>query len=190
MAVNTYSLITLDNVKKFMNMTGSTSDIDDLLEDLINRVSTLFESYMNRDILSRIYEEYHDGKGLSVLFPKQPKITAITSIHDDSDWVWPDADLLDSDDYRIVDSSYIVFNTTVLGDYNQNIKLVVVCGYTETPPDLVQVCIEEVSRIYKNRNQIDILSKTLSDGSVSFVSKDFLPKTTMTLNKYKRIIVV
>ena len=190
MAVGEFSLITLDNIKKFMGATGSTSDGDDLLEDLINRVSTLFESYMNRNILLRSYTEYHNGNGAMVLFPKQPKITTVSGIWDDYDWDYLDDDLIDSDNYRIVDENYIVFKNISLNNYTQNIKIIYTAGYSTVPDDLIQACIEEVSRLYKNRNQIDVLSKTLSDGSVSFVSKGFLPKTTIMLNKYKRVSVI
>ena len=190
MAVNQYSLVSLYEVKNFIGMDGSASDIDDLLEDLINRVSISFESYMNRNILTREYTEYHDGKGAMVLFPKQPKITTISGIWDDYDWEWTDDDLIDSDDYRIVDENYIVFKNVALNNYTQNIKLISTCGYISTPDDLKQACITEVSRIYKNRNSVDITAKTLSDGSVSFSSKNFLPLTIKTLNRYKRLITI
>lgn len=187
MAVNEYSLITLDEVKKFIGMEGGTSDTDDLLEDLINRVSALFESYIDRSILVRDYTEYSDGKGLSVLFPHQYPVTTISGIWDDYDWEWNDDDLIDSDNYRIVEDSYIVFKTVTLSNYSQNIKIIYTAGYTTTPLDLVQSCITEVSRMYKNKNQVDVTAITLSDGTVSFSSKDLLPLTITTLNKYKRL---
>lgn len=191
MAVSEYALVTLAEVKDFMGMKGSTSDADDLIEDLINRVSVLFESYLNRKILSRDWLQFIDGKGLSVLFPDQPMITSVSGIWDDSEWLWEDVDLIPADEYRIVDNSYIAFRTTTtLGNYEKNIKLLYTAGYDETPDDLKQACITEISRMYKNRNQVDILSKSLSDGSVTMVAQDFLPLTITTLNKYKRIITV
>lgn len=191
MSVNQYSLTDLDSVENFMGMTGGTSDTDDLLEDLINRVSTLFESYLNRDILSREYTEYHNGKGLQVLFPKQYPITTISGVWDgSSDWEWVDDDLIDSDNYRIVDGNYIVFNNVILGNYSQNIKLTYTAGYSTTPLDIVQATITEVSRMYKSRNSVDITAQTLSDGSVSFSAKTFLPLTVTTLSKYKRVGIV
>lgn len=190
MAVNTYSLISLDEVKKFMGMTGSTSDTDDLLEDLINRVSTIFEAFIGMNILSRSYTEYKNGGGGLVIFPDQSPITAVTSIYDDYDWEWNSDDLIDADTYRIVEECYIIIKTVTLGDYKQNIKITYTAGYSTTPDDLKQACITEVSRTYKNKNQVDVTSKTLSDGSVSFYTKDLLPQTILTLNKYKRLQVV
>ena len=190
MSVNTYSLISLDNVVKFIGQDSFNSDDSDLIEDLINRVSTLFESYMNREILTRETTEYHDGKGLSVLFPKQYPITTISGIWDDYDWEWTSDDLVDSDDYRIVDSNYIVFKDITLGAYSQNIKIIYTAGYTSTPEDIAQACITEVARMFKNRLEVDITSQTLADGSVSYSAKTFLPITVTTLNKYKRMSIV
>ena len=190
MSINTYSLITLSECKDFMGMSDSDSTTDDLLEDLINRVSILFESYMNRNILSREYTEYFDGKGESILFPKQSKITTISGVWDDYGWEWDTDDLIASTDYKIVDDTFIVFKTTSLNDYTQNVKIIYTAGYSTTPDDLIQACIVEVSRMYKNKNSVDITSKTLSDGSVSFYDKGILPLTIITLNKYKRVSIV
>lgn len=190
MAVNQYSLITLDNVVKFIGQDSFNSDDSDLIEDLINRVSSLFESYMDRNILTREYTEYHDGGGNAVLFPKQPKITTISGIWDDYDWDYTDDDLVDADDYKIVDELYVVLKNTTFNNYTQNIKIIYTAGYTTTPDDLVQACITEVARMFKNRLEVDIQSQTLADGSVTYFTKTLLPITKLTLDKYKRISII
>lgn len=188
--VNEYSLISLDEVKKFIGMSGSTSNTDDLLEDLIDRVSTIFESCMDRNILSRSYTEFHNGNGATVLYPRQPKITTISGIWDDYNWEYTDDDIIDTDNYKVIDETHIVFKNISLNNYTANIKITYTAGYTSTPDDLKQICISEVARIYKNRNQVDILSKSLSDGSVSLYAQDFLPLTLKILNRYRRIVIV
>lgn len=190
MAVNQYSLITLDNVVKFIGQDSFNSDDSDLIEDLINRVSSLFESYMDRNILTREYTEYHDGGGNAVLFPKQPKITTISGIWDDYDWDYADDDLVDADDYKIVDELYVVLKNTTFNNYTQNIKIIYTAGYTSTPEDIAQACITEVSRMFSNRLKVDVTAQTLADGSVSFTSKELLPQTKLVLNTYKRMSIV
>lgn len=191
MAVNTYSLITLDNVKLFIGLSNSTSDVDDLIEDLIDRISTSFETYCDRKFLSREYTEYYDGVGEDKLFVDQYPIITISGIWDDRDWGWASDTIVDSDYYRISNNGwFVVFNNTVLLDYQQNVKIAYTAGYSTIPDDLKQACIEEVARTYKNKNQIDISSKTLIDGSVSYVVTDFLPKTLTILNKYKKVIII
>lgn len=190
MAVDTYALTSLNNVVKFIGQESFNSDDSDLIENLINRVSTLFEGYTGRNILSRSYTEYSDGGGVSVLFPKQPKITEVTSIHDSYDWEWIDDDLVDAGDYRIVDENYIVLKNTTFNNYIQNVRLVYVAGYSTTPNDVEQATITETARIFKNRLEVDITAQTLADGSVSYTSKELLPQTKLVLNKYKRMTIV
>lgn len=190
MAISEYALTDLDSVKKFMSMTGAVSDTDDLLESLISRTSTLMESYMGRNILTREYTEYHNGGGVYALFTRQGQITTVSGIWDSSDWEWTDDTLVDADDYTTVDDNYIVLKNTTFNDYIQNCKIIYTAGYSSVPSDIQQACITEVSRMYKNKNSVDITSKTLSDGSVSFYDKGFLPLTIITLNKYKRVNIV
>lgn len=192
MSISEFGFVTLDQVKNFMGMSGSDSTTDDLIENLISRVSVLMETFMGRNILSREYTEVHNGGGVYVLFPKQGNITLVTSIHDSYDWDWDDDALIDSDDYRITDSDYITLKGSVspFSNYTNNIQIIYTAGYSSVPLDIAQACITEVSRMYKNKNSVDINSKTLSDGSISFYDKGLLPITLLTLDKYKRRTVV
>ena len=183
----TYDLVTLDEVKDFYGKVGSTSKDDDLLEDIITRISNVIESYINKNILSRSYTEYYDGLGVSTLFTKQYPIISVDSIHEDTTWVWGSDSTVGEDDYRIHnDKNHVVFLTT-LGNGKQNIKIIYTAGYATVPNDIKQVCITEVIRVYKNRQEVDVLSKTLVDGSVSYSAKDLLLQSKMVLDKYKRI---
>lgn len=191
--VKEHSLVSLVDVKSFLAMKGSVADTDTLLEKLIDSVSTLFESYLNRNILSREYIEYHDGRGLTVLFPYQPHITTVSGIWNDSDWSWNTNTLVPDSIYRVVDNSFIMFHNTTMGDYSQNVKIIYSAGYETTPDDLKQSTITEVARIYKNKDNVSVntrFSKTESDGSTSFASDNLLPQTLLTLNRYKRITVL
>lgn len=188
MSVDTYALTTISGVKTFIGL-ATTSD-NSLLEDLVDSVSALFETYCDRQFLSREYTEYQDGKDVDILFTDQYPVTSITSIHDDREWAWGSATEVSSSSYRASsDGRSIVFKDTYLLDYYQNIKIIYTAGHGSTPYDLEQACIEEAARLYKNKNQIDISSKSLSDGSVSYVVSDFLPKTLTILNKYKKLKV-
>lgn len=190
MATAEYSLTSLDLVKYFMGMTGTDSESDDLLENLIDRVSTLFESYCDRNILSREYNEVYDGRGSNKLYTNQYPITSVSGIWDDYDWTWDSGTEVDSDYYRIYEGGrYITFRDTYLYDYQQNVKIIYTAGYATVPSDIQHACITEVARSYKNKNQVDITSKTLADGSVSYSAKSFLPLTLTTLNVYKRISI-
>lgn len=183
--ISTYALVSLDDVKEFKGLT--TTDDDDFISNLINRYSTLFESHMNKNVLRREYTEYYDGGGNSILFVDQYPITNISGISDDSDWSWADTTLIDADSYRVSNDNYIIFRSTTLGDYDQNVKITYTAGYKDVPEDIKHACIKEVVRSYDNRQEVGITSKSMLDGSVSYLAQGLLEETTMILDKYRRI---
>jgi hypothetical protein len=189
MALNTYALITLDDVKEFSGKEGMKDN--DLLEDLINRYSTMFETYIERNILSREYTEYQDGRRTYELFTKQYPITTVSGVYDDSAWAWASSTEVDSSYYRISnDERSIVFWNWTLGNYRQNVKIIYTAGYSSTPEDIKHACVTEVARAYKNRTKVDVTSQTLPDGSIAYSAGALLPQTVMVLDKYKKSEVV
>tara|TARA_Y100001973_G_scaffold106401_1_gene184091 strand:- start:3524 stop:4390 length:867 start_codon:yes stop_codon:yes gene_type:complete len=64
-AVDTYALTSLTNVKSYLGITNS--DDDTLLENCINRASDWVESYCDRKFKARTFYEWHDGSGLRQL---------------------------------------------------------------------------------------------------------------------------
>ena len=191
MPTATYSLCSLKEVKQYYFSTGGKSphtgkpEDDALLEDLIDSMSVLFETYCDTQFLTRERTEYYDGHGSKFLFPTYSPITSVSGIWDDSDWDWGSADLIDSDDYMIKNTNTIVLKSTVFGNHDQNIKIIYTAGHSSTPEDVKLACIEEVSRSHKNRKGVDVLAKTAADGSVTRYAKDLLPSTIRVLNKYR-----
>jgi hypothetical protein len=185
MSTASYALCTLDDVKDFYGMSGSVAEDDDLLEDLIDNISKLFNTYCGVTSFKRAtYTQYYDGDDAKNLFLKEQPVISITSIYVDSNWGWTSSYLLDSDDYRIVDIKYVFYKSSFTkGD--QNVKIVYQAGYAETPGDLKLVCIMEVLRKYKHRKDFDVLNKTLGDGTAQYVDLALLLGTTLVLNKYK-----
>lgn len=189
--INEDALCSVDEVKNFYHMTDSgevpsVSNIDELIETLINGLTDSFEMYCAvKSFKSAAYVEYYDGNGNEFLFLNNLNITAITSLYDDTDWSWDSDDLIDSDDYRIVDNKYIVLKDSYFTKGSQNIKASYTAGYSVIPYDLRQSCIEEVTRKLKHRKEIDLLSKTLTDGSVQFIEMGLMKQTKEVLNKYK-----
>ena len=178
------ALATRKEVKDYLNITGADNNLDNQINDLIGRVSSAFEGYCGRAFVEATYTEYYDGNGQSKLFLDNYPVTAITSIHEDADWVWGSADLIDSSDYRILDERGIIYDG-IFGTGEQNVKIVYTAGYATLPTDLKQACIEEVGRKIKHRTDYDEIAKTLSDGSVQYTEKEFLAQTIATLNRYK-----
>jgi hypothetical protein len=180
----TNALCTRKEVKDYLAITGDDNTLDNLINDLIGRISTAFENFCGRPFVSASYTDYYDGDGSNMLFVDKYPLTAITSIHDDTDWVWGSDKLLAASEYRIADERYVILDGT-FGIGNQNIKIVYTGGYSTIPTDLKHACIEETGRKIKHRTDYDELTKQLTDGSVQYADKDFLPQTVKTLSFYK-----
>ena len=182
------ALTTLDDVKNFYGITGDKPEDNDLIEDLIDRFTSIFLNYCGRTSFSGTqYTDYLDGDGY-YLFPEQTPITSVSGIWDDSNWLWADS-ALDATTYRIANYNSIVALTPFTKGKN-NIKIIYTAGFNPIPGDLKQVLIEEVVRSFKNRKSIDVVAITAADGSVSRLSKDLLPTTILVLNRYRRKFVV
>lgn len=189
MALSDDALVSLEEVKRYHypNMDMSKSQDDDLLEDLIDYITDQFEKYCEVDSFhDNSYTEYADSINGYEQFVKNTPINSITTIWNDPDWLWGDDTTATSTDYRIKDDSYITFK---YGFYegNQNLKITYNGGYTEIPGDLKLACIKETARAYKHRQDFDMLSNSLDDGSETVVPPGLMLSTTQVLDKYKRI---
>jgi hypothetical protein len=195
MSVATYSLCTLKEVKQYYTQTAGKSphtgysEDDELIEDLIDSMSVLFESYCDRQFLTRERTEYYDGEGSKFLFLDYTPVTSVSGIWNSTTWSWDDTNLISSDDYMVKSGHTIVLKSTVFTKYDQNIKIIYTAGYTTVPEDIRLACVEEVTRSHKNRKGVDVLAKTAADGSVTRYAKDLMPSTIRVLNTYRRLSV-
>jgi len=192
MTLSQYSLITLNDVKSYLSISGSNTDTDDVIASLINSVSVLFENYCNKKIMSRTFtDEKYNGDNSNRLFTKQYPIISIISIYDDTNWNFEADTLISADNYMIhPDMNNVYFKNNILSIGIGNIKITYNAGYESVPTDIKHSCILEVIRRFKHKTDPDVLSKTLSDGSVAFDTNSLLKETKMILNKYKRFGVV
>ena len=186
--LNSNALCTRNEVKDFLGLQAAGNDIDDFVNQTINRISTLFESYCHRKFMSASYTEYHDSDGDSWIFPKNTPVTVITAIYEDEDWDFGADTEIDSTEYKLADENSIFYDG-VFTKGPQSLKIEYTGGYTSStlPEDLKQAAIVEVARIIKHRTDFDILSVNRDDGTVTFTQFDFLPLTLKTLQNYKLI---
>ena len=188
MSVADNALATLDEFKNFYGMTGAKQLEDDLIEDMIDRMTQLFQTYCGvTSFKAADYTEYIDGESSKYIFPKNTPIISVTELNEDADWNWAADTTIGSDEYRIIDDNQIMYKTFAAGD--QSIKLVYRAGFESVPLDLKQACIEEASIRYKHRRDINILTKSLEDGDATYSTTAFLPATLETLYKYRTMWV-
>ena len=78
MAVGTYALTTLSNLKSWLGITASTDD--SVLEAAIDRATSRIESYLERNIKQRTYAEWRSGAGVDTIRLFQWPVSQVTSV--------------------------------------------------------------------------------------------------------------
>lgn len=191
MALDDNALVSTEEVKLFANnIEKNNSFDDDLLEILINSVTDQFESYCGVDSFkAQDYTEVLSSIGCNSIFVKNLPVNTVDSIYIDGDWVWDDSTLIDSSDYRISNGRFILLKR-YLNRGDDNLKVVYNGGYETIPGDLKLACIKEVVHHFNHRNDFDVISTSLTDGSQSVIENVGLLKSTkQIINKYKRVLV-
>ena len=191
MSLNENALATVNEVKRFLGVIAGSSDDDDVIEEIINGNSTLFESYCNCKFTASDYTEYHSKKNYDSgkLFLKKTPINSVASIYEDSDRAFGESTLISSSDYGVVDELYVEYYDTSFSRGMNTIKITYNAGHSTIPSDISSACIMESSRLFKRRKEIDISAKSLPDGSASMFTGSFLPQVTETLKKYKILAI-
>lgn len=181
-----YDLCTLDDVREYMGMTGSKPTVDELLKDLITRVSDKFHTICGVTQLKlQSYTKQYSGNGTDtlIIYDERP-LVEITSLAQDSDWVFAADTTCAADTYMILDDS-IVFRDNIFLTGKGNIQVMFTSGFAIIPYDLVQACAQDVFRIYKLRDNIDIATKSFdSGGSFTKVQQGMTDDVKQTLRKY------
>jgi len=181
----TTDLCTLEEVKNYMGISGSNSDVDDLFEVLINNVTTSFSSYCGiNQFKAANYIEYLSGDGVNYIFLINTPINNITYIAEDSDWVFDSDTYYEDDEYAIIDDM-VVLKNSIFPKGVRNLKVSYNGGYATIPKDLNQACIEEVVRKYKKRSNVDLISKSTAEGGFTKIQHGMLKDTIDVLKKYK-----
>ena len=78
MAVGTYALTTLSNLKGWMGITSTANDVE--LEQSIDRATAMIERYCDRIFVARTIREFIDPRGERTVTTRQRPIVSINSI--------------------------------------------------------------------------------------------------------------
>ena len=168
MALVSYALVTLDNTKTFLGITGTSND--SLLEMLINQVTDYIETRTDRRFAETTYtEEVYDGEDCATLVLRQLPITTFTKLEknnatDNSD-SWEE---IDSDNYWVDELEGILTKTTLFRRGKQNYRATYTAGYSEIPYDIQFLAMSLISDVFNRRKNMGVLKETLGDHSIEF----------------------
>ena len=200
MAVGTYALTSLANLKTYLNISGTTNNT--FMETLVDRATALMEEYTRRNLKARDYsydsdsDEYDkdnavmDGNDRDVLILPQRPVNSLTTLRvneqaiDESTGVYVCGWMIDKARGMVRLRCYLFTKGM------DNIELAYNAGYSTVPDDLEQACIEQAAWMYKQspvgQGLLGVSSRSLQDGSINYTTRDILPQVKLVLQDYKQ----
>ena len=194
-------ICTLADVKDRLGVT--TTDYDVLINRLIVGTESVFDAYIHRPLIVNAADvtEYFTVLGPFLQLNRYP-VVSITSLKQALDYDFDNADALTADtDYRLLNAGKTGILKRVYSNWfstDDSIQVIYRGGYTaagqtpgdgETalPADIREAAIEQVSFIYKRRDDIGLAGVSAEGGSLSkFAPMDLLPMVKKILDRYKK----
>jgi len=200
---STGRICTVADIKSRLSI--SATDNDSLIAAIIAGVGEISDNYTGRSLIAPAADvtEYHTGNS-SYLQLLQYPIISITSVKEASDYDFDNADALEADDdYRILAGGKkgIIYKISYCNwlEFPDSVRVVYRGGYcsagqtpaageTALPSDLREAAIEQVTFIYKRKDDIGLSAVSFPGTSINkFAELDLLPLVKQTLDKYKRV---
>jgi hypothetical protein len=180
-------LTTLADVKGWLQ-TGQAAfpaTDDALLTRLVAAASQYIQTWLGRQIGLADYLEMRDGTGGHRLQFACFPVTAVLSLTIDGQVVPVAAASFNAAGYRFSSTQLSVrgyrFNRGA-----QNVVIAYTAGYSTTPPEVAQACIELVSLRYRERTRIGEISRSLGGAeTVAYAQKDMSDAIKTLLQQYR-----
>jgi len=180
-------LTTLENVKSYMQITDTSSDV--VLSRLISAFSEWFLNQVNRGaLITSTYTEQRNGQGGDSITPIYWPIQSITSVTVDN--VAVPASTQGTPGY--VNDSFTIWLTGYRFRRGRgNVQLVYEAGYPTVPLDIEQAVIDQVALTLRRQPNLGTTTQNMNGiTTVSFTQKDLAPGVQNVINSYKSSTVV
>ncbi len=200
------ALISLDEAKEYLDIpNGEEPDTsaDEIIQSLINEVSSVVTGYLGRSLLKKTKTEYYCGDNSDLLILNHKPIVSITSIHVDNNRQFGSMYLIDPSNYYIQKQNGMVKAFQLYGIWpygDANIKVVYQAGYDLAAaneaagglPNAIKLAVKRLlDRHYRagfTNRKLDISSETVSERTTTFRDTE-LPKDVQgMLAPFRRFI--
>jgi hypothetical protein len=192
-------LTTLENVKDYMQITDTSSDI--VLARLISAFSQHFLSQVNRGaLLSATYQESRNGTGGDLMNVLYYPLTAVNSLTVNGINVPASPDGVQAgfvfDQFTIwivgsVPGFVPVGGVRRFTRGRQNVQINYIAGYAATPLDVEQAVIDQVTFTLRRSTNLGTTAQTMQGAlTTSFSQKDLAPGVQLVINAYRNRAVV
>ena len=177
-------LITLAELKAFLEIKTATTDHDALLSSLITGVSARIEKFLNRDLEKKARTKYFNAGRKNYYLPAYPidLDSPITVVYDET------LQVKDSDYYIWEDLGKIEFVLTTVCYRPKEIQITWTGGYASNslPYDISLATTMQTAFIFRRRKDIGVSSISMPDGSLSVnVPVKLLPEVENMLKVHR-----
>jgi hypothetical protein len=164
-------LTTLAHLKQMLGIPDATTTYDDLLTNVIARMSRMIEGALGVPIVEASYQEISDGKGSAVHVLRRKPVTDVTAVYMGSDDTWDSTTLVDPTNYSVdANLPRIVLRSGVFPWGMLNVRVDYTAGYSTIPLDVEGYCLKKCVELWNQRQQLGLTSISLKDGSISRVA--------------------
>lgn len=194
MSLVAYALVTLNDVKSFLGITGSGQDT--ILTLLINMVTEHIEKRCGRRFADTTYtEEEYDGNAVKTLQLKNFPVTVTQAFKLEKNGAYDNSDdweEVDSDEYWVDNDTGIITKTTPFNKGTKNWRVTYSGSYLIIPYDLQFLAMNLIAEAFNKKSIQGIESEKLGDRTVKFALGSIVDGNSeyqSTLNNYRKIPV-
>lgn len=177
------ALTTVSAVKLYKGINGS--ELNTLIDSLVNSASAAVESYLSRKIESTAHVEIRDGNGGRSMMLEQYPVTAVSAVTVNGQTI-PQSSGFGAAGWRLANRSIVLEGYSFAKGLG-NVQIDYTAGYSTVPADIEQACIETILLALERRSHIDVSSKSLAGETVSFITADIPPSARKALDPHRRV---
>jgi hypothetical protein len=166
------SIVTLSEMRTFLNIPSSQTGKDSLLIELINSYKDEIEQYLGVGIINTTYTEYYDGNGTDCLFLKHYPIVSVTTLTIDDT-----AQTENTDFYIYGDEGYLKLEDDVFEADLHNVYIIYTAGWganRDAVPNPIKTALKQwVMRVFKA--EVIDFSQRFDESSLANIKSQMMP---------------
>ena len=187
------TLCTKEQVKAYVPIDATV--LDDLIDDLIDRVTKWVQSYTGLQIFSASFTEYYDGKNSSELVLNERPVESVTSVHESTDVPrsYGTSELLTADEEYILEEDSGILHRIAANwpSGPKTVKVVYTAGWSAVPNELNGAAVRMVGILLVQRARLGMSSESMGEGTGGFYDWRQWPHDVVeTLNRYRDLAKV
>ena len=185
----TGDLTSVDAVKAYLGVDADAVYDDTVIGSLVTACSLYVQTWMNRQILSALYDDIRDGNGKHFMLLQEFPVTDVLSVNINGRDI-PKSNGLTEPGFFLSGRVIYLRHGLTFERGTGNINISYRAGFDTCPVDLAQAVVEMVALRYRERDRIGHASKTLGGETVAFTITDFPVQVRTILNNYKQVFAL